>query len=250
MRLNLLILATSVVGCVDGQEQLKDPSLYVGKDSAGSGRIVGGTPVTDKDKYPFFCRTSPLGCGCTLIAPDIVLSAAHCDSVFQPGRVINIGGLDKDGADAEDTLKVAELIEHPDYNPSSSANDILLARLERSSTVTTFPSLNTDDAVPADSDTVVAIGHGAIKQGGVLSDDLLQVAVPVVDFATCNGNPGYNGNVLDDSMLCAGAEDLDSCQGDSGGEYNTCAEKDSGFARACVTQSFLRYFRHRSTLPW
>lgn len=217
MRLTLSILATSVALCV-GQE-LKDPNLYAGKDgSGGSGRIVNGTPVEDKATYPFFCRTFPFSCGCTLIAPDIVLSAAHCSHVFSPGGLIKIGGLNKDGDDAEDSVKVEEMIIHPDYHSPSHDNDILLARLERVSTVTEFAAINPDDLLPADGDTVVAIGHGAIFEGGPVSDELLEVAVPVVDFATCNGNPGYSGNIRDDSMLCAGATDIDSCQGDSGGE--------------------------------
>lgn len=38
--------------------------------------IVGGTH-TDEQEYPFFVR-GEYGCGATLIAPDVVLGAAHC----------------------------------------------------------------------------------------------------------------------------------------------------------------------------
>src|SRR3569832_1342757 len=47
--------------------------------------IVGGTTVTDKRKYPFFVHGN--GCGATLVAKDVVLSAAHCNGAFW-GKVV------------------------------------------------------------------------------------------------------------------------------------------------------------------
>ena len=93
----------------------------------------------------------------------------------------------------------------------------MLARLAQPSTVTGFVDLNFDDSVPADGVDVIAIGHGRTSFDGPLSEDLLQVAVPVVPHATCNGDPGFDGDINDASMICAGATGLSACNGDSGG---------------------------------
>lgn len=48
-------------------------------------RIIGGTP-TDGQEYPFFVQAdtaeSGFYCGGSLIAPDVVLSAAHCAGMY------------------------------------------------------------------------------------------------------------------------------------------------------------------------
>lgn len=52
------------------------------------GRIVGGTPA-DEGEYPFYAY--PRGmmlCGATLIAPEILLTAAHCGGVWTSGALI------------------------------------------------------------------------------------------------------------------------------------------------------------------
>ena len=48
-------------------------------------RIIGGTP-TDGQEYPFFVQAdtdeSGFYCGASLIAPDVVLTAAHCAGMY------------------------------------------------------------------------------------------------------------------------------------------------------------------------
>lgn len=178
-------------------------------------RIVGGTPVESRDDYPFFCVTVPLGCGCSLIAPDMVLTAAHCISAFSVGTTIHIGGLWKDGSDAQDSIPVKEAFAHPRFDSSSNRYDVMVVKLERATTVVIPGEYNLDATLPLDTDNVVAIGHGRTSEGGVVSSELREVTVPVVDHATCNSN--YDGIIHEDLMLCAGTEGMDSCQGDSGG---------------------------------
>ena len=76
-------------------------------------RIIGGTPAAP-GAYPFHVNSlGCLFCGGTLIAPDIVLTAAHCIGSFLAG--VNIGGILLDGTDAVETLAVDFEYPHPDY---------------------------------------------------------------------------------------------------------------------------------------
>ena len=97
------------------QDTPKAP-VWVGPPLPGN-RIVGGTPVTDIDLYPFFCTTAPHNCGCSLIAPDIIITAAHCASTYPVGGAVIIGGVKRNGEDALDVKTMAEVFIHPDFNP-------------------------------------------------------------------------------------------------------------------------------------
>ena len=51
--------------------------------------------------------------------------------------------------------------------------------------------------------------------------------------SVCKGN--YGANRIDQTMICAGKEDLDACQGDSGGPL-IC--NDYGYGRLCGVVSW------------
>lgn len=209
------LLADTCASTTGGQQQRQLRQ----KRKLQVGRIIGGTPVSSTDDYPFFCVTDPISCGCSIIAPDILLTAAHCSGAFRAGTTVHIGGLDADGSDAADTVTVAERFVHPGFFAAERGDDVMLVRLTRASTVTSFAQLNRQRNVPSGNDSVVAIGHGVADDGDV-SDDLLAVTVPFVDHNTCDSRSYYNGAIIEDKMLCAGAEGIDSCQGDSGGTSN------------------------------
>lgn len=51
-------------------------------------KIIGGTDVNSTAMYPYFASTaypSPYICGATLVAPDVLLTAAHCSVAFPVG---------------------------------------------------------------------------------------------------------------------------------------------------------------------
>jgi trypsin len=175
---------------------------------------VGGTPATT-GVYPFYVRTNgTILCGGTLIAPDIVLTVAHCGGAFLAGVVV--GGTLKDGTDAVEILAVDLELPHPDYDAADRINDIMLVKLTNPSTLSPVVELNWDPTIPVINDVVTVIGFGDTISGGDPSNVLLTVTVDVYSDDVCLDL--YN-SFVPETTICAGtsAGGRDSCQGDSGG---------------------------------
>ena len=159
------------------------------------------------------------GCGGSLIAPGVVLTAAHCadeDNKFSyNGETVIVGAYDRQQAtNGAQEATVTMSVMHPAYDPEETYMDVMVLKLD--SPVTTSGSvnlsLNSASSVPADGQMLTVIGTGNTAEGGTQSDQLLQVDVPTVNTDTCNGP--YEGGVFDDAMFCAGGVGgEDSCQG-------------------------------------
>ena len=153
-----------------------------------------------------------VGCGGTLIAPDVVLGAAHCGGYV--GQTVYVSGY-VFGTDAEGAIAVRVVDEerHPNYNRRTEENDFYLYRLERevfpAGDITLTVSRGSD---PSDGEDLTVLGLGTTSSGGSASGVLMDVQVQAD-----SGCGNYGSDYVPEVMLCAGAPGKDSCQGDSGG---------------------------------
>ena len=78
-------------------------------------RIIGGDVVTPKNKYPYIVFANR--CGASLVAPNVLLSAAHCQTSFSEVQIRrqNRAYFNKD----YNTFNVIDKKGHPDYDSNS-----------------------------------------------------------------------------------------------------------------------------------
>lgn len=179
--------------------------------------IVGGSDA-DPTEFPFFIFSrfgQRGGCGGTLIHRDIVLTAAHCEAIFE-GRGLTVGAtsLENSGEFFEDDA----LLVHPAYDRSIELNDIMLVKLDGFSDAPVV-QINVDPSVPVDEDAVTVVGLGRTSPGGDLAQTLQEVDVQVVNFEECSAYWEGFLPIGNERQICAGTDagGRDACQGDSGG---------------------------------
>jgi trypsin len=187
-------------------------------------RIVGGNPVQNVATYPWFVQGR--GCAGTLVAADMVLTAAHCQGSPFSNRVLlnSLTAYDDIRAGRASmpagaiAVKTDSQTPHPDYNNNSEENDYMIVKLQSAVPNAQVVTLNFDGGFPLPNQELRVIGVGTTSQGGSASDFLLHVDVDYVSNSDCNSYYGQ-GSINGDVMICAGvvAGGKDSCQGDSGG---------------------------------
>jgi trypsin len=174
-------------------------------------KIVGGTEVSPKFKYPYMVKAG--GCGASLVAPNVLLTAAHCFGAFS---TVQIGRHDvTDDTENYEVFGYEEIVKHEDYDPRTLDYDFMMVKLDGSST---YAPVELDGAtgseIPFSTEGTV-MGWGTVFSGGPTSPVLLEVNVDVKSDIDCRTS--YPNEDITDRMFCAATQNKDSCQGDSGG---------------------------------
>jgi hypothetical protein len=157
-----------------------------------------------------------------LIAPNVVLTAAHCGNYNGDSVIVGAykAGKTTNGAESR---TVNAYKKHPQYNSNTEGNDFALLRLSSPVNFATSVELFINDqySVPEEDggDDLTVLGLGITSENGSSPNKLRDVVVQAVNTDDCNAGSAYAGDVDDDVMFCAGVDGggKDSCQGDSGG---------------------------------
>lgn len=176
-------------------------------DPPGQSRIVGGKPAAE-GQFPWIVKLS-MGCGGTLVSPNIVISAQHCHTRFS--RATAYQGKVQWSQGERRTYENANIRS----GSGVKKGDWTVIKLPQPYTgVTEFPVFPAPNSKYDNAPMFRAAGWGATREGGSGSNTLLYVDVPLVPDSdpTCKDAPGVE--------ICAGDVKnggIDTCQGDSGG---------------------------------
>lgn len=168
-------------------------------------RIVGGTN-TQVDEYPFF--VSWAGCGASVVARDVILTAAHCNPL--PDNTVRINHSRKSGIGIGGGRGLARTIiqrlPHPLFGGGGINYDYMLMKLNEPIPLSDYEpiTLNDNSNLPRDNQELTVIGFGRTAASGSTPNALQEVQVRYIDTARCNRPSSYGGEVLDNTMFCAG----------------------------------------------
>lgn len=194
--------------------------------AAPAGAIVGGSPAPET---PWVVALTDAGgnlfCGGALVAPNRVVTAAHCmterlavtahERAADAVRVV-VGRRDR-ATDSGQVVQVSRVWRHPDFRDVTTGDDVAVLTLAESVTTRPVALVDAGDTASyAPGVEATVLGWGRTAEGSGPSTTLRQVHVPVQDDATCTkAVPTYRNS----AMVCAGHPQggQDACEGDSGG---------------------------------
>ncbi|XP_020346222.1 transmembrane protease serine 9-like [Oncorhynchus kisutch] len=186
-------------------------------------RIIGGVEAW-AHSWPWQVSlrfTTMPACGGAIIAPQWVLTAAHCFKQYNKVDFWTVMAgkhdLENPNEECQQLVAVSKIVTHMDYNRMTKMHDIALLKLKT-------PLMFNQCVRPIEiwmrpiepKKQCTVTGWGTTRENGPRANRLQEVNVTCLSPEDCN--KFYRG-VVQPTMFCAGDPEggVDACQGDSGG---------------------------------
>jgi trypsin len=187
-------------------------------------------------QYPYFAFWTNAYCGASLIAPDILLTAAHCGNEMNPLDHKRVQMLTANRLEGGMNLTVIHQESHPKYNHELHLYDYQILKLDRNALLNPngngtsgaqVIALNKDFYHPSIGTNLTAVGFGITTPDAADgSEFLMDVIMQRFPHTRCDQQYGPK-RIPDDLMLCMGVEGggKDVCQG---------RKRDRGLLESCM----------------
>lgn len=171
-------------------------------------RIIGGAPTAEFPECVAVGSLAGFCCSGTLIAPRLVLTAAHCARAGCSRQVLI--GEDVSNPAARKYF-VTEVVVHPEYG-SGPFNDLALLILSEP-VVGVAPREIAQGDAPERAKFVRLVGYGATDSNGKLGYGVRRT----VDVPVATPDAAYGADPATEFVAGAPFTNMDTCPGDSGG---------------------------------
>ncbi|KAK3925614.1 Trypsin-2 [Frankliniella fusca] len=194
-------------------------------DDDSSLQIVGGLVADIKD-FPYQISMMESGshiCGGSILNEQWVLTAGHCvHALYGDTDSASVRAGSSSRVSGGQVVNVIWAEEHPQFDYDTVTHDVALMKLEKPLTLDGVVAKPTQlvplNAAPAAGQLLTVSGWGTLHSGDFgLPTDLYAVMVPSMPLDVCKQVYDAQGDLVDETMICAGIGGKDSCQGDSGG---------------------------------
>ncbi|ETV64585.1 hypothetical protein H257_18548 [Aphanomyces astaci] len=209
-----LLLAVTVAVAALAQDQIVPPKVAWGDEAPADGFEILGGEEAQQGKHRYVARvkhvtTAPSICAGSLIAPNVVLTVAHCNIAY--AKFVVVGTHYLYGSDDGELANVAQAIRHPNVRV-----DLGILILDRNIT-SIQPVAVSFEYVPADVVTWVrGWGNINIKVGGPRSTVLKELNVTTWNNTRAAAAFGI-AELRAHWLGAGGVEGEDTCSSDSGG---------------------------------